>query len=49
MAAIKHERGMISDEELHDQMLSLSLLRMDEDILLLEGLSLQAEAEALLL
>ena len=49
MADIKHERGIISDEDLHDTMLSLSLLKMDRDILLLEGLELQAEAEALLL
>ena len=49
MAVLKHERGMISEEDLHDSLFSLSLLEMDAIILSLEGLELQAEAEALLL
>ncbi len=48
MASIKHERGMITDEELHDAAFSLRMLELERDILLLEGLSLETEAENLL-
>ena len=49
MARLKHEKGISSYDEVENTALSLSLLLLDRDILLLEGLQLEAEAEALLL
>lgn len=49
MALVKHERGLAAAEDVHDAEMELHLLDFDHDILLLQGLSLQAEAEALIL
>lgn len=48
MAELKHDRGMITDDELDDAYTELEILRLERDILLIEGLSLEAEAEELL-
>ena len=49
MAETKLGRGMITEDDLRDTEAGLSMLLIDRDILLLEGQSLAAEAEALLL
>ena len=49
MASEKYGRGLAAAEDVHDEEFLLQLLSYDHDILLLEGLSLQAEAEELIL
>ena len=49
MILVKYERGLATGEDVHDAELDISLLDFDRDILLLEGLLLQNEAETLIL
>ncbi len=49
MILVKYERGLATGEDVHDAELDIRLLDFDRDILLLEGLLLQNEAETLIL
>lgn len=49
MILVKYERGLATGEDVHDAELDIRLLDFDHDILLLEGLLLQNEAETLIL
>ena len=49
MILVKYERGLATGEDVHDAELGIRLLDFDRDILLLEGLLLQNEAETLIL
>ena len=49
MTRIRFDRGLSSEEDVHDREIELSLLLLDRDILLLEGLIVQTEAEMLVL
>ena len=49
MILVKYERGLATGEDVHDAELDIRLLDFDRDILLLEGLLLQNDAETLIL
>lgn len=49
IALARYGKGLATEEDIHDTELDTELLGFDRDILLMEGLALQTEAEMLIL